>query len=664
MPRMKLSARSTLVAPRGIALVCAASALAAACSPWSDRPSRAPAQLELRFVRPSAAEPVLLNEDLVLYFSGEVDRASVTRASIQIRSGSDEARGSLQVDGDRVRFVPAPVLAPDLSDGGYRPGAEYTVAIAGFPEIDGVRGIRGEPLAHAWTWSFRTIAAAAGEAARGGFVFEDRQPDKIGRLRLVPPLTVPQAEYSLGPQDAIYLACDKPIDPSTLHDDDFELRSLAKDVPPISMRARLIENHTIAAPRPRPPEAHSSSSPAQWVRERRAALIELTPKESPASGSWSLVVLPQELEHAFCLRDFSGQSVSQGAQRPLPIRFGAPALRETSIPLDFLDRRMRSPVEVDGADGTAYWNDSGRVEARYPAAAGNGDDGDVVLGEEERRRDVQTTRVRLAAGKECVWRRSGLAVLRAQGRMSIAGKLVRNVEARAGSDALLERWQSANDPRKKDLEIPTQTLTDFLAEAAASDVAWTVLVAGGDLVIDGELTVNTPLLLCAGGVVRVSGAVHGEKGQVFLLREGGGLMIDPPPAPAPSFLRLDPPVGKNPLRVPLRLAVMSQPIPETGGVSRWWPAEAAGSRDGDQHKFNGTWSVRYVSERPSDEKPALPREPADSPLAFDPPTSLQLQIELVILPGGAWDPPFVDFVRLSLDPTPALSTPAPQGDRR
>lgn len=638
-------------------------ALAAGCTPLTEPPKTAPEVIDLRFVRPQSPDLVFLNEDLVFYFSGEIDRSSVTRASVQIRAGSEEARGSLLVDAEKIRFVPAPVLAADLSDGGYRPDTEYTVFFAGFPHPDGLRGVHGEPLARSRIWKFRTVAA---DAPRSGFVFEDRQPDKLGLLRMVPALTGPQDEYLLGPQDAIYLACDKPIDPSTLHDDDFELRSLTKDTPPIALRARLIENQTLAAPRPRPVDVRSSSSPLQWVRERRAALIELTPKELPAMGSWSLSVLPARGEHSFCLRDFSGQSVRQSARGPLPIRVGAEPRRETNILLDFLDRRMRSPVEVVGCDGTAHWNDHGRVEVRYPAAAGSGADDDVILEAEESRADIQATRVQLPDRRECTWKRSsGLAVLRSQGRMSISGKLVRHIDRDASTpaktDRMLELWQNANDPRKKDLDPPVQTLTEWLSAAESEHLDWTVLIAGGDLVIDGEVAVNTPLLLCAGGVVRVSGAVRGERGQVFLMREGGGLSIDPPPAPAPSFLKLDPPVGKNPLRVPLRLAVMSQPIPETGRVSRWWPAEAGGSHDGEQHKFNGTWSVRYLSEKLAASGPALDAEAVDSPLAFDHPTSLQLRIELIVQPGGAWDPPFVDFVRLRLDPSTSVSNPSGDG---
>jgi hypothetical protein len=380
-----------------------------------------------------------------------------------------------------------------------------------------------------------------------------------------------------------------------------------------------------------------------------------------------LHVLPARVEHHFCLRDFSGQPVWQPSQPPPPIRVGALSRRETNLDLDFLDRRMRSPVEVPGADGTAYWNENGRVEVRYPAAAGSGVDDDVVLTHDESRGDIQATRIQLSAREECVWKKStGLAVMRAQGRISIAGKLVRRVDAetsaRTKTDPVLERWQSANDARRKDQDFPVQTLSEWLFLAATDDVGWTVLIAGGDLVIEGELDVNTPLVLCAGGVVRVSGAVHGERGQVFLMREGGGLAIDPPAAPAPSFLKLDPPVGRNLLRVPLRLSVMSQPIPETGRVSRWMPAEAGGSHDAELHKFNGSWSVRYVSENSSPPGGGSSVEAPDSPLAFDHPTSLQLWIELIVQPGGVWDPPFVDFVHLSWDPTPTGSNPG--GERR
>jgi hypothetical protein len=645
-------------------LVAPIAALATACVRWESEGPRSPRVLDLLLVRPQDPDGVFLNEDLVFFFSGEVDRASVTRASIDIRSGGDPARGSLQVDGDRVRFVPAPVLSSDLSDGGYRPGAEYTVAIRGFPEPDGVRGAHGEPLARTRSWSFRTVAVTE---PRGGFVFADRQQDRLGVLHMVPPLTGPQDTYQLGTLDAIYLACDKPIDPSTLHDDDFELRSQSKEPSAtIPLRVRLIENEPAAALRARPLQARTSSPASGWLRERRAALIELTPKQPPTVGNWSLHVLPARTEHSFCLRDFSGQSILRSRQGPIPIQFVVQAPREAIVSVDFIDRRLRSPVAVAGADGTACWNESGRVEVRYPAAAGSGVDGEVLLDSEESRTDVQATRIELAARRECAWRKeSGIAVLRSQGRLTIAGKLVRRVvdaSAHAPTEKTLERWHNANDVRKRDIEFPVQTLSEWLAAAQADDLHWTVLIAGGDLVIEGELTVNTPLLLCAGGVVRVSGAVHGVEGSVFLMREGGGLAINPPAAPVPSFLRLDQPVGHNPLRVPLLFAVMTGPIPETGRVARWLPADVGGSRDGEQHKYNGTWRVRYVHESAHAGEVSLDKEGVDSPAALDPPGALQACIELFVQPGGAWDPPFVDYIRLGLDPSGSESPES--GERR
>jgi hypothetical protein len=638
--------------------------LATSCTRWESEGQRAPRVMDLLLVRPQDPEGVFLNEDLVFFFSGEVDRASVTRASIDIRSGNDEARGSLQVDGDRVRFVPAPVLSSDLSDGGYRPGAEYSVSIKGFPQPDGVRGAHGEPLARTRSWSFRTVAVTE---PRGAFVFADRQQDRLGVLHMVPPITGPQDTYQLGTQDAIYLACDKPIDPSTLHDDDFELRSQSKDATaPIPVRARLIENEPVAALRAKPQQAHSSSPAAGWLRERRAALIELTPKQTPTVGNWSLHVLPPRTEHAFSLRDFSGQSILRSRPGPIPVQFLVQTQREAIVSVDFIDRRLRSPVAVAGADGTACWNETGRVEVRYPLAAGSGVDGDVQLDAEESRADVQATRIALAARRECAWRMApGIAVLRSQGRLAISGKLVRRVAepgAHAPTEQMLERWHTANDVRKRDAEFPVQTLSEWLEAAQADDLHWTVLIAGGDLVIEGELEVNTPLLLVAGGVVRVSGAVHGVEGQVFLMREGGGLAIHPPAAPAPSFLRLDQPVGHNPLRVPLLFAVMSGPIPESGRVARWLPAEVGGSRDGEQHKYSGTWRVRYVHESAHAGEIALDQEGVDSPVALDRPGALQACIELFVQPGGAWDPPFVDYIRLGLEPSGPESPP--NGERR
>src|SRR5438105_4618741 len=102
--KRRLETRTVRLAPDCARFVCAvAGAFAATCSRPSEPPSLAPEVIHLRFVRPPAPELVFLNEDLVFYFSADVDRASVTRTSVQIRAGSEDARGTLHVDGEKAR---------------------------------------------------------------------------------------------------------------------------------------------------------------------------------------------------------------------------------------------------------------------------------------------------------------------------------------------------------------------------------------------------------------------------------------------------------------------------------------------------------------------------------------------------------------------------------
>src|SRR6185436_2222695 len=173
------------------------------------------------------------------------------------------------------RFVPAAALQSDLSDGGYRPGTRYEVVIAGFPRPDSVRGVEGEPLRTSCAWSFRTVSVSE---PRNGLIFDDRMQDKLGLLRLFPaPAARQDLPYVIGTDDSIYLACDKPLDPTSVHDEDFELVLGSPARERIAVRARLVENQPTPAPRPRHPALRSSIVSDNWEREQRAALLELTP---------------------------------------------------------------------------------------------------------------------------------------------------------------------------------------------------------------------------------------------------------------------------------------------------------------------------------------------------------------------------------------------------
>ncbi len=624
------------MAPRHLPIL-AALGIAAGILPGCRRlEADPPRALFHRLTRPANPDGVFLNEELVFHFSGEIDRSSVTRESVSIATADGRpARGTLHVEGARVRFVPAPVLARDLADGGYLPGTEYLVEIAGFPRPDGLRGLQGEPLRAPYRWSFRTVRVGA---ERDTLVFEARDPDRIRPLRFVPGPTPSVAgggepRLELGTQDALFLKCDAPLDPSTLVDGAFSLVEFRRRER-VPLQARLLENEAEARIRPRPAHARSGSSPEAWEREPRAALIELLPERRLEPGDWHLSLGGPPIE--LSPRDLAGHVVWDPSLARVAIQI-AERGRDTgrgSLHEAFLDVRLRSTVAVPGADGTAHWSDSGRVEVRLPRAAGDGSAGEVTLGADESRTDVQAVRLVLPEGVECrLPGAPGPVVLRAQGSLRIQGSLLRDsglLVPMRFSRSSLSQWLDGA------LSLP--------AERAAQEANWTVVVAGGDLWIDGTVDVSTPLLLCAGGRIRVSGSVRaGRADQVFRLGEGGGEGLV---ASNVEDLEIDAPV-ENPLRAALRFAVLSGPIPPRGEVMEWLEADPRGSGDG-RASAHGTWSVRYVPELRGAPAAYADLHAVDHPRLLAAPGPLQFLVELTVEPApGRWRPPFVDFVDLA-----------------
>lgn len=620
--------------PRGGRAFLGLAGLALCCSPTAS--PRVVEPLHLTHIRPSNPEGVFLNEEIVFYFDQALDPVSVTSASLEILSESRlPARGDLRVEDDHVRFVPLPVLATDLSDGGYLPGTRYTATLSGFPRADGVRGSRGALLQRTIAWSFRTVRV---DHPRTGLLFEDRMQNKTGLLRLFPS-TAGQGGL-IRTQDSIYLACDKPIDPSTVSPEAFQLRrarprgGAQPNSPPrvpVPIRVRVIENEPEVRRRPRPPGLRSSSPPEVWEREPRAALVEITPATRLTPEPWELVPEAEGSEPR--LRDFGGRPVVFATLNitadDSSAETGGRDFRE-----EFESRRYCSPVAVPGYDGTALWGESGRVEVRYPAAAGAGGDGSVVLDGAESRRDVQATSIELGKEAACeLSSKPGLVVLRCQGRMAIRGNLSR-----------VASWDPKAEP---DPWVPTETLSGWLTRESARDGNWTVLIAGGDLEISGTLRTTTPLLLVAGGRIRVQGIVEGVQEKtsptrpgIYLLRDGGGYGITPDPRPAP--LVLDEPQGPNPLKQKLRFAALSGPIPQRGAVLRWLSPESGGSVGA-----NGTWKVLFVHELASTPIESTDLRAVESPALLDPPGPVQFLVELEVHDGGVWNPPWIDYVHLS-----------------
>ncbi len=633
----------------------------AACRP----PAEPAAEVLLhRLTRPEAGALVRLNEDLVFHFSGEVDRTSVTHDSVRVTSAAGRsARGRLVVDGSRVRFVPATVLARDLSDGGFEPDTEYHLEIAGFPRPDCLRGIDGSPLASAYHFDFRTVAVGPG----AGPAFEDRDPDRVRPLRLFPsPQPGPHGGsdlvYELGPLDAIYLRCEEALDPATLVDGAFALRP--RQGPEVALRTRLIENESDAAARPRPARARSAAPAAAWLREPRAALVELTPVKRLTGGDkspWRLVFYPGVRGADVVLVPFLAgwplvpvlvPRFESGMPRDLGGRpVWEPALVLVSMPVlergrdegrgswleEFVDTQLRSTRAVPGCDGTAAWTDTGRVEVRFPKSAGDGRSGDVELVGAQNVRDLHAVRATVPARATCTLSaQAGPVVLRTQGSLHVRGRLERATGGRSTMTFAREKLSTWLD---RALAAP--------AETAAHDHDWTVLIAGGDLWVEGEIDVSTPLLLVAGGRIRVTGTVRStQAGQVFRLGEGGGSGLT---ASNVEELELDPP-ETNPLREPLRFAVLSGPLPARGTVVEWLEAEARGSGPRDR-SGNVSWSVRYVPQLAPPPLAVDDVNPVDSPELLARPEPIQFLVEIVVEPGGVWRPPFVDSVRLAWQET-------------
>jgi len=237
-------------------------------------------------------------------------------------------------------------------------------------------------------------------------------------------------------------------------------------------------------------------------------------------------------------------------------------------------------------------------------------------------------------------------LLSAQGSLHIEGELSRRVEVgatmRASGESVAAwkaRVRSSGEPwrtpgMRAAIEAAT-TLAGLCEHAREEGPAWTMLVAGGDLVVSGRIEVDRPLLLAAGGWIHVTGEV--EAREVWIASEGGGRFQ---PHPYPAQLAFESP-SVNPLREPLHLAVLSAPVRPPRGVERWGRPRVEG-RDGA-----GRFEVRFLGEREVADGTLVRMGPVDDPRLLEGCESVQLWIELSMEPGVAWEPPVVDHVELS-----------------
>jgi len=270
---------------------------------------------------------------------------------------------------------------------------------------------------------------------------------------------------------------------------------------------------------------------------------------------------------------------------------------------------------------------------RIPAACGDGSEGEVELNGHVELTDLNAFRLSVPAGVRAEITTDGLVVLRSQGAMKIQGTLAREGNTAAEFD----------DPRGL-------TVSQWIERAQLAERAWTVLVAGGDLIVSGNLSMDGPLALVAGGRIRIVGDVKVPAGRLWLVGEGGGLSVDSY-AERPH-LRIDEPLS-NPLAGPLYFAVLSSPLPPWGGVDHWLGADASG-RDGA-----GRWELAFLPEdieMDGMHARADAFKPQDDPRLLPAGSGLRLLIEVVALPsssasGSNWVSPVVDRVELRWERT-------------
>lgn len=637
------------ISARGLSAVAFAACAVALCGCGDGRGAEDAEALSLSLpsITPPTDVPLELNREIRLVFSRVIEPTSVTADSVRLvdRGTGKLARGEWTVDGRMLRFIPEGVTQRDLKGGGYTPGAALSLVVGGFPRVSAVRSVGGEVLSHPIAATFEVVSADSDA------VFLDSSPDETDPLYLRPLDPGAMAMRALEHDGALVVACDEALDPRTLFAEDFEFARVSPagaspvqpgrpgepDVVPVQS-ARFLENG------PGREGDGGTGALIQFTPERHFAVEGFPPDEyvlRPRSGSAA----------GIRLRDFSG-----GTPDVSRLRFNVARYPDESsegaetYAFDFLDPDDVAPLADETCDGAAHWAETGRVSVRYPRAAGDGlaevlslPDGDFAA------RDVQATSIGLGPGVECRLAGSGPVVLRAQGKIELEGRLVRRLDEGVEAPPMWEPGDGLPGPGRR-----VRTLTGWLDEALLREVPWTVIIAGGDVVIRGEIDVDTPLLIVAGGKIRGRRAPKVAGGQLWLLGEGG---FDPDARSAsaasnpPPPLVIDPPVV-NQLRETLTFVAYSAPVPKAEAPREWGMPRITG-RDGPHGEVGVTFIGAEIEGRGFDagqavrhvEPMGVVRESSGAGAG----ARVRLRVELVVRPdrGGDWDPPVLDRVLLT-----------------
>jgi hypothetical protein len=569
----------------------------------------------LQGFRPLEGQQILLNEPLSLTLSRDVDPSTITPSSLWVED--DEGRrcsGQWRLQGSRwLRFWPRTVTGSNLLGGGYRPGRRHVVRVVGFPGVGGLRALDGEPLDHSYRLPFEVVNPEPLDQAFLDFSPYGCEPLTVGTHPSGLPAPVQEGE-------PIRMWCAEPLDPRSIHSEDFSVwfhpwnpkRGAPRATPYCGVRVSMVQNR------------HSEL----LLQNEAAAVLECTPEkllDPRLNGQFSLRVARKAR-----LVDFSGHS-------PWPVaRPSGPrsefffrvepvdAHGQSQLRLDFLDREHLSSQEVSWADGEVQL-EPGRLTVAMPKCVGLGGEGNLELEGDVAVGDRQAVKISVPAGKTALLPdQPGLVLLRSQGAWNQLGSLKRD---RGGA------WEST--PGEWAVANPGASVDELLQFATETNRNWTVLIAGGDLVLKGDFHVDTPVLLVAGGRIRIEGSMICPPGELYKVGDGGGSGETQPMRTLDLTL---PEPGLNPLRVAQRYAVVTSSLPRWVAERYEWEHLSVGARDG-----SGRAEVLFLPHK----GPVELDRCVTHPRALPPHEPLRILILLTVEPGGSWDPPTVDFIHLS-----------------
>ena len=505
--------------------------------------------------------------------------------------------------------------------------------LLGFPHPNALRARDGRPLSASLEWSLRVA-----DPARGEQLFSDPDLGQFDLLAL--------ERDRLGEGEVLVLLSSEPLDPRSFTDGpsglELQAPGAGSEAPlRLPLRGVLTHNDVDGARVELWPLSPAGDGLPVSLEPRSYFLAHSEPTQ--LTLPWTdLGGNPARLLVAAANLPIKVTSRARGPERrSLTFEFGGDEELTPELP----DRVPQGSTAGGPVDGSGA-RQAGTLGVRFPLAAGTGREGDVRLSQPhgELPARVEAWRLTQEPGASGQFSDRGLVIWRAQGRLQLSGNLRRRVQPSDLQPLEVESddsWQARlalADPARL-ASAPEFTagasLTSFLADAEEQDPPWTVLIAGGDLWIDGNLDLDGPLLIVAGGRVRITGEVRAS--EIWSNELLSGVI------PARELpLRMDPPEF-NPLAGPVLYALSSSWLPAPPDGGRWSGARVAA------HYGHGRVWIEYEGQSGRGTQVAE-YGPVDDPRFLAEFERLRFTVWFEMSAAGPrrepWDPPYLDRLDL------------------